>query len=111
MRIRAGLGAVVIVLTRGIAAFTKGDRSTSFRMMRYRVIFQAGVAFALLFGVFFRPQPKQDVGVRPGMSIDKHFVMDLGMEYRVEDGKAVVNPIARPPSGATHPVAESESRR
>jgi hypothetical protein len=74
-------------------------------MMRYRVVFQAGVAFALLFGVFFRPQPKPDSNVRPGMSVDKQFVMDVGMEYRVEDGRAIVEPVVKAPSAESEPDA------
>jgi hypothetical protein len=89
----AGLAAVVVVLTRGIAAFTRGDKSTSFRMMRYRVIFQAGVAFALMAGVFLRPQSNPDSTVRPGMAADKQYFMDLSEEYRVEDGKPVFAPV------------------
>ncbi|CAE7250254.1 unnamed protein product, partial [Symbiodinium sp. KB8] len=88
------LGAVVVVLSRGINAFTRGDQSTSFRMMRYRVIFQAGVAFVLLFGVFFRiggsdHEPKTFAETRTASSVDKEYFMDVGVEYCVEDGKPV----------------------
>jgi len=95
---------VVAVLTRGIVAFTRGDRAGSFRMMRYRVIFQSGVAFVLLFGVFFRPDGSPSPQARTGASVDKSYIMDVGVEYRVEDGKAVYG------EGKPQPISDGERR-
>lgn len=47
---------VVGVLGRGLYSFVRSDKQTSYRMMRYRVLFQGGVVLFLLFGVFFKPE-------------------------------------------------------
>jgi hypothetical protein len=47
-------GLVVVVLGRGLFALVSGDRRTSYRMMRYRVLFQGSVVLAVLYGMYFR---------------------------------------------------------
>lgn len=112
--VSTGLALVVGVLTRGINAFRTGDQSTSYRMMRYRILFQAGVVFVLLFGVFFRSQTNltssSDPNRRPGMAIDKQYVMDLAVEYRVDDGKPVVRPASNGAAASSSiPVASAHA--
>ena len=71
------------VLTRGIYAFQSGDRNTSYRMMRYRVLFQSGVALLVLFGVLFRPE-KPDPSLKTHYTVDKDAFLRLAKEVSVD---------------------------
>lgn len=47
----AGFTLIVGVLGRGLHALYTGNKAVSYRMMRYRVLFQVGTVFALIFGM------------------------------------------------------------
>lgn len=87
----SGFAAVVGVLARGIWAFQKGDRLTSFRMMRYRVLFQGGAVLLLCFGVFFAGRDRSDPGVRRGTpTVDKAAFLREAVEFTYNDREQVV---------------------
>lgn len=79
---------MVGVLSRGIAAFQRGDKRTSYRMMRYRVLFQGATALVLVFGVYFQATQKPDPAAGKSFAVDKRFFLDAAHEYTFEDGKA-----------------------
>ncbi len=74
-------------MTRGIMAFQAGDRNTSYRMMRYRVLFQGGVAFMVLFGVLFRPE-RPDPSLKTHYTLDKATFLRAAKEVRVSSEEA-----------------------
>ena len=59
----------------------RGDRATSYRMMRYRVLFQVGTIFALLAGMYFKDS-RDDPTVSAGSVIDKRFYLDTAIEFK-----------------------------
>jgi hypothetical protein len=78
------------VLGRGLHAMYTGNRATSYRMMRYRVLFQGGTVVALVFGMYLRPNAVEDPSVGRGTVVDKRFFLDYAQELtkkeRSKDG-------------------------
>jgi hypothetical protein len=67
------------VLGRGLYSMYVGNREVSYRMMRYRVLFQGGTIVALVFGMYYRPG-SGDAAVGAGTAVDKRFFLDYAKE-------------------------------
>jgi hypothetical protein len=78
-----GFALIVGVLGRGLHALYVGNRETSYRMMRYRVLFQGGTIVALVFGMYLRPNSSVDPATGSGTVVDKRFFLDYSKEYTV----------------------------
>lgn len=82
------------MLTRGIGAFSRGDRSTSYRMMRYRILFQGGVVLLMIGAMFLRKKPYHDPAEGRLYTVNKQAFLEAAHEYRVQDGRPIVNVVA-----------------
>jgi len=77
-----GFALILGVLGRGLHALYVGNREASYRMMRYRVLFQGGTIVALVFGMYYRPNSVDDPAVGKGTIVDKRFFLDYAKESR-----------------------------
>ena len=76
------MAAIVGVLGRGLWSMYAGQKEASYRMMRYRVVFQVGTIAALVFGMYFRQNDEaSDVNAK-GTIVDKRFFMDYAREIK-----------------------------
>ncbi len=82
----SGFALIVGVLGRGLHALYVGNRERSYRMMRYRVLFQGGTIVALVFGMYYRPNVSVDPALGHGTVVDKRFFLDYAKEHQ----KAIV---------------------
>lgn len=85
----AGLALVMGVFGRGLKALYIGDSKTSFRMMRYRVLFQGATVVAILYGMYFHHFQQQDKSatVNPRdkrVAVDKRFYLDNAAKWNLD---------------------------
>lgn len=80
-----GAALVVGVLGRGLHAMYKGDTKTSYRMMRYRILWQGSVVLALVFGMYAGGGGSAVPGSTRA-AVDKRFYLDAAEKYAVEVG-------------------------
>lgn len=80
----AGFALLLGVLGRGLYSMYAGNQKASYRMMRYRVLFQVGSIAALVYGLYFRPNLGEEEagGVGKGTVVDKRFFMDYAREIK-----------------------------
>jgi len=83
-----GATAVVAVLGRGLHAMYKGDSKTSYRMMRYRILFQGSIVLALLYGTYLNATGGAVPGGPKRSAVDKRFYLDTAEEYAAEARRA-----------------------
>ncbi len=76
------MALLVGVLGRGLFAMYTGKKEASYRMMRYRVLFQVGTIAALVFGMYFRPNIGEDAAVGAGTVVDKRYFLDHARELK-----------------------------
>jgi hypothetical protein len=79
---------VVGVLGRGLYAMYKGDSKTSYRMMRYRILFQGSIVLALLYGTYLNATGSAVPGGPRRSAVDKRFYLDTAEEYAAEARRA-----------------------
>ena len=84
-----GLALVVGVFGRGLKALYTGDSKTSFRMMRYRVLFQGATVVAILYGMYFQHFTKQNnaAAVQPGkdrLAVDKRYYLENAQKWNID---------------------------
>lgn len=65
-----------------------GKKETSYRMMRYRVLFQVGTIAALVFGMYFRPTTAEDPTLGKGTVVDKRYFLDHAFAVKSKPVKA-----------------------
>lgn len=76
-----GAALVVGVLGRGLHAMYRGDTKTSYRMMRYRILFQGSIVLALLYGTYLNASGMTAPGAPQRSAVDKRFYLDRAEEY------------------------------
>eukprot|EP01138_Halocafeteria_seosinensis_P014699 gb/GECG01015005.1/.p1 GENE.gb/GECG01015005.1/~~gb/GECG01015005.1/.p1 ORF type:complete len:147 (+),score=18.34 gb/GECG01015005.1/:1-441(+) len=84
-----GLVLVVGVFGRGLKALYSGDSKTSFRMMRYRVLFQGATVVAILYGMYFHHFTKQNnsTAMEPGnnrLAVDKRYYLENAKKWNID---------------------------
>lgn len=92
------MGAVLVVgvLGRGLHAMYRGDTKTSYRMMRYRILFQGSIVLALLYGTYLNASGMTAPGAPQRSAVDKRFYLDRAEEYAAAKTGRVAGPGTAP---------------
>ena len=91
--VAAGLAAVVGVAGRGLYAMYKGDKRVSYRMMRYRVLFQFGTVLALIYSMYYRTTTRKDPSEGKRLTVDKRYYLDTSFEYHGKPEDVKLGPV------------------
>ena len=95
-----GCALLVGVLARGLGALYRGDSKTSYRMMRYRILFQGGVIAALMYSMYFRTQGKDSDAVKRAFAVDPDWWVKHAREYRLDEAGNVIGTPAAEAAGS-----------